>query len=315
MDEDTLWKEQKHAQWNTPDAVMQDLVRRAVGSTIGTRARIVGGENNEVWSITTAAGDDLIMRISRTETFAAERWATEQAYGLGVPAPEVLLVDDDVAVQDTRLAIWLHRTIHGQPLYTIQDEQVARRLTTDLGELLARIHTIPTSGNGRLDSSGRGQDDNFSTYLSWGDDAARANGISQADVDLALRLLEAHRNVWSVPPRLLHGDWLPEHIIVRDDTVVGIIDFGNARSGDPAYDLAYWQFFWDAERYPDSCVLDGYRRVADVGGAFELRFALCRLGYSMRALPFYAEGERSFPAQHSAQRFVEALAWLRANAL
>ena len=38
---------------------------------------------------------------------------------------------------------------------------------------------------------------------------------------------------------LCHADLLPEHVLVRDGAVVGIIDWGDARATDPAIDLAW----------------------------------------------------------------------------
>jgi aminoglycoside phosphotransferase (APT) family kinase protein len=320
VDDEILWKEQLHAQWTTPDDVINHLVRRVSGSDIGARSRIIGGEGNEVWSITTQSGDDLILRVSRSATFAAEQWATEQARRMGVPVPEILLVDDAVLIGDTgdiQVATWIHRTIHGQPLGTLQDKQATRRLTADAGEILSLIHAVSTNGSGPIDAQGRGQlngSSGFSAYLAWDDraaDAALVSGISRADVDQAAQLLETYQHMWATPPHLLHGDWLPEHVLVQDDAVVGIIDFGNTRSGDPAYDIAYWQFFWDADLYPTSVLLDGYRRAGGTGQLFDLRAHLCRLGLSMRAVAYYTETGRTFPAQHAAQRFAEALAGLR----
>ena len=317
MDEETLWKEQLHAQWTTPDEVIGDLVLRASGSVIAARSRIIGGEGNEVWSITSKADDKLIVRISHWTTFAAEQWATEQACGAGVPVPEILLIDNDVAVGDRHLAIWIHRRIEGQALDTLQDQQALRRLTADAGELLARIHSVETVGYGPLDGQGRGLLGGFSEVLTWDDrtsDAALVNGVSKAEIDRAAGFLESHQHLWATPPRLLHGDWLAEHVIVRDNRVVGIIDFGNTRSGDPAYDLAYWQFFWDTERYPLASLLDGYQRAGDAGRLLDVRLNLSRLGLSMRALGYYTQHSRDVPAQHSARRFKEALTWLRDNA-
>jgi aminoglycoside phosphotransferase (APT) family kinase protein len=314
LDDETRWKEELHAKWTTPDEVINHLVRSASGSTVGTQSRIIGGEGNEVWAITTRSGDDLILRVSRSTTFAAELWATEQARRMGVPVPEVLLVEDAVPTDDMQVAIWIHRTIHGQPLDTLREEQTTRRLTADAGELLALIHTVSTSGYGPIDAQGRGQLNGFSAYLSWDDraaDAALANGISRTDVDEAAQLLETYQHVWATPPHLLHGDWLPEHILIQDGTVAGIIDFGNTRSGDPAYDIAYWQFFWDTDLYSSSALLEGYRRAGDSGELLDLRAHLCRLGLSMRAISYYTETGRTFPAQHSAQRFTEALMGLR----
>jgi aminoglycoside phosphotransferase (APT) family kinase protein len=315
VDEETRWKEQLHAGWVTPQEVIDALVQRASGSAVARRSRIIGGEGNEVWAIATRSGDDLILRVSRSANFAAERWGTEQARRAGVPAPEVLLVDDAVSIGDTQVAAWVHRAIDGQPLYTVEDERTARRLTAEAGELLARIHGVSTGATGPIDVEGRHYFVGFSEYVAWGDraaDAALANGISRADLDDAARLLEAHRHLWADPPRLLHGDWLPEHVLVKGDRVVGIIDFGNTRGGDPAYDIAYWQFFWDSERFPTSALLEGYHRTADPGPHLDVRVHLCRLSLSMRAMFYYTATGRSFPAQHAASRFIEALAGLRA---
>jgi aminoglycoside phosphotransferase (APT) family kinase protein len=317
MDEETLWKEQLHAQWTTPDEVIGGLVLRASGSGIAARSQIIGGEGNEVWSITSKAGDKLIIRISHWTTFAAEQWATEQARGAGVPAPEILLVDNNITVGDRHLAVWIHRRIEGQALDTLQDQQTLRRLTADAGELLARIHSVQTVGYGPLDGQGRGLLGGFSDVLLWDDragDAALVHGVSRAEIDRAASYIESYQHLWATPARLLHGDWLAEHVIVRDDRVAGIIDFGNTRSGDAAYDLAYWQFFWDTEQYPLASLLDGYRRVGDAGLSLDVRLNLCRLGLSMRALGYYTQHGRDVPAQHSARRFKEALLWLGNNA-
>jgi aminoglycoside phosphotransferase (APT) family kinase protein len=317
MNDETRWKEQLHAQWTTPPDVINNLVLRASGSGVAARSRIVGGEGNAVWSITTRAGDNLIVRISHWTSFGAEQWASEQARRAGVPAPEILLVDNHVAVGDTQVAVWIHRKIQGQPLHAVENKQTIRQLTEEAGERLARIHSVHTTGYGPMDEYGRGLLIGFTEVLMWDDraaDAALVNGISRADIEQAAQLLDVHQQIWAHPPRLLHGDWLIEHVIVRADRVVGIIDFGNARSGDPAYDLAYWQFFWDTENYPLACLLDGYRRAGDVGRLLDLRLNLCRLGLSMRAIAYYTQNKRNFPAQHSARRFIEALTWLRDNA-
>ncbi len=44
------------------------------------------------------------------------------------------------------------------------------------------------------------------------------------------------------PTTLIHGDLGPHHVLVREDRVVGVIDWSDARVGDPAIDLA-WALF------------------------------------------------------------------------
>ncbi len=54
---------------------------------------------------------------------------------------------------------------------------------------------------------------------------------------------------WPGPPRGLHGDLQPGNVLVRDGALVGVVDFGDVTSGDPAYDLAVaWALFSPAGR-------------------------------------------------------------------
>lgn len=51
------------------------------------------------------------------------------------------------------------------------------------------------------------------------------------------------------PPVWLHGDLHPGNVIVRDQTIASVIDFGDLTSGDPATDIgAAWMFFESADR-------------------------------------------------------------------
>ena len=54
---------------------------------------------------------------------------------------------------------------------------------------------------------------------------------------------------WPGPPLWLHGDLHPGNLLVRDGALVGVVDFGDVTSGDPAYDLAVsWALFSAAGR-------------------------------------------------------------------
>ncbi len=61
-----------------------------------------------------------------------------------------------------------------------------------------------------------------------GDLRARAEGLF-AEVDMLV----------GFEPVLLHADLAPEHLLVRDGRLVGVIDWGDARVGDPALDYAW----------------------------------------------------------------------------
>jgi aminoglycoside phosphotransferase (APT) family kinase protein len=55
----------------------------------------------------------------------------------------------------------------------------------------------------------------------------------------AKRLFAETETLLDFEPVLLHADLGPEHLLVRDGRLVGVIDWGDARVGDPALDYAW----------------------------------------------------------------------------
>jgi aminoglycoside phosphotransferase (APT) family kinase protein len=55
----------------------------------------------------------------------------------------------------------------------------------------------------------------------------------------AKKLFAEAETLLDFKPVLLHADLGPEHLLVRDGRLVGVIDWGDARVGDPALDYAW----------------------------------------------------------------------------
>ena len=56
-------------------------------------------------------------------------------------------------------------------------------------------------------------------------------------------------SVWVGPPRWFHGDIAQGNLLVRNGSLVGVIDFGTSGVGDPACDLVIaWTFFRGSSR-------------------------------------------------------------------
>ena len=55
----------------------------------------------------------------------------------------------------------------------------------------------------------------------------------------AKRLFGDAETLLAFKPALLHGDLGPEHLLVRDGRLAGVIDWGDARLGDPALDYSW----------------------------------------------------------------------------
>ena len=77
----------------SPAEVVEAAVVAATGSAAATTERLLHGESNEVYDVSTEDGQRVVVRLSprRPSLFPAERWAIEQSAAAGVPAPDVLL--------------------------------------------------------------------------------------------------------------------------------------------------------------------------------------------------------------------------------
>src|SRR3989344_5298972 len=94
LTEHESFSQKKNEGWNTPVEIFQSQVEDATGSSIVEKTRIVNGETNEVYAVTTESGKEVIVRIHHGESnrFKKERWALEECSKIPVPTPKMLSV-------------------------------------------------------------------------------------------------------------------------------------------------------------------------------------------------------------------------------
>lgn len=175
-------------------------------------------------------------RTARLRLKAAEQLAAPLREH-GVPVPSVLVS----ALEDT--PPWaVFEALPGEPGYVAADHDLSRSnflsIARDMGRLLR--------GFSELDP------DAFDLPRLWTDVA----GLSEA-AELWLGPMEPHlsqrdaravREVIGGMPGLLsgrpavvcHGDFGPQNILVEGERISGLLDFEDARIGDPLLDVAWW---------------------------------------------------------------------------
>ena len=106
---------------------------------------------------------------------------------------------------------------------------------------LAALHRIePGPEVERFDH----REDDWISFMRWwlADEAAQVNEAGMLDRDTTEALHRRADQVlatMAVPPRrLLHGDCQPDHVLLDGDHVSAFVDWGDASSGDPRWDLA-----------------------------------------------------------------------------
>ncbi len=166
---------------------------------------------------------------------------------LEVPVP-VVLEEDPLRVR--------HRLISGK---TAEEQALTADDGRQMGEFLRALHDMPVN-----------------IYVESGiPDRVAARSELLATLDKMLhRVLpltpeELHdpgrellrRIALGTPATLIHGDLGPHHVLVRDDRLVAVIDWTDARVGDPAVDLA-WALFATPEPFATAATA-AYRATDD----------------------------------------------------
>jgi aminoglycoside phosphotransferase (APT) family kinase protein len=150
----------------------------------------------------------------------------ELARRLPAPIPQFELVDLD---KDGFVG---YRKLAGEPL---AHGTSSAPLGARVGEFLAALHAFPVDRARALTGRDSAAEkhatvERFRTaVLPYLDESERPRGEALLDAALAQPF----------EPVLVHGDLGPEHVLHRGDELTGVIDWSDARVGDPAIDFAW----------------------------------------------------------------------------
>ena len=213
-----------------------------------------------------------------------EAWAYQRVRELGAPAPRVLATD--LGRENYPRNFIIIEKVPGVPLSRVErGTEERRRLVREAGWAIRAVHEIGIPGFGVLKESTylrnaqvQGEYDTWEAYLSNVLESAiaalRSSGaIDHARVDPINRVLAGHVDFYDLGPvgHLLHGSFDPAHVLVDDARVAGIVDFGERRSGDPAWDVGGFLMENIAETRD---LLDGYEPDKRRAEAFEVTIPL-----------------------------------------
>lgn len=203
------------------------------------------GWDYELWEV----NGDLLFRFPLRPACAAPlqieaRLLPALAEALSTPVPNPLYVSDGCAAFP--LPFFGYRKLDGAPLEQAALSDDARQaVARQLGRFLTELHGFPPERAAALGVPAY-------TTMTWRDQYRRfRNEVRQKVLPLLTRdeakavesfwqeFLEDDRN-FRFRPVLIHGDLDDAHVLVDVERVhiTGIIDFGDARVGDPALDFA-----------------------------------------------------------------------------
>lgn len=259
------------------DDLTADQVTRFVAETLGTRvlgvpSRTHRGFGNASWRVVTEGGAVLV-KISRahlpSDKIASAAEAQRLAVAAGVPTPQLLHLDLACAClggHPVRVQTWIEGRHRNEVL---TDDVSRRRFHAELGEILARLHTV--AGDGFSSRVGQPGLDSWQAYVE------RRRGQIEARVDrngglpgvehrklLAMAGRVAAEVSPLVSPRLVHRDLYEDNLLAEAEAEAGggvaaVLDLDIAEVWDPLADAVRLRWlvlppygpvaanaFWDA---------------------------------------------------------------------
>jgi aminoglycoside phosphotransferase (APT) family kinase protein len=274
------------------------LVRRLVDralpecALLPLRRLAASGSSNALFRL----GDELLVRLPRQPGGSAtiekeSRWLPEIGSLLPVAVPEIVVLGEPGFGFPERWSVvrWIDGQTPTVPQPGSSDVATRRGVALDLAAVVNALHQIQVPPPALLDPRLRWY---RGTPLATQDVDTRHAVQACRDIpDLDLDL-DAAADVWedamTLPgitevtiPRWYHGDLLAENLLVTDDHLTAVLDFGCLAVGDPTVDLIVaWEILDGASR-------ELFRRSVGVDDATWFRGRAWALSLALRTFPYY----------------------------
>lgn len=299
---------EKHSTFNTPTEVVAAAIQKASHSNPVQSEKIIAGEINEVYSVKTENGNEVIVRISHRDKprFETEKFALDRAREVGVPTPRVLLIDQNICVEEKLPGEQLNK------VFSKGRDEKSKNLVMKAGSFLSKIHSVEVDWFGGIDENGRG------TFASWEeyilDDTKKEvlfekislkHQLDPIHIKKAFEILKSGTYIYSgIKSRLLHGDFSPKHILVKNGEIAGVLDMEDCKGGDIARDFAWWEYF-HGENFPIEWLMEGYGSPEVLTPEFRTRINLCRLQIGITLLYWYDHTQNQHGIDYVKEKLVE----------
>ncbi|MGI8794568.1 MAG: phosphotransferase [Acidimicrobiales bacterium] len=230
------------------DHLVRDAVAAAGLGKVRTLVPAGAGERNEVVIVESDGGPVVVRLLVDDTRLAMETALLAIAAHAGVPVAEVLWS------AETPRPVMIQRRLPGRRL---GDTAPSEGLCASAADVLRRIHAIPIEeGFGNLQANLQGQTAMLSEWfvdvVAAEVEAALASPIATIAPDDArlletsvARLANARSLLDRQPTGLAHGDFHAYNLLADGNRITGVLDWEAAKSGPPALDFGWWDWFTD----------------------------------------------------------------------
>lgn len=198
-------------------------------------------------------GDEMLIRLPSAEIYAAkvaieQKWLPQLAPHLSLKIPQPVALGKPTT--DYPYPWSIYRWIEGDSANNLMiDDLTLQKIASQLAAFLNELHKVDIT-----DSPMPGAHNFFrGAHPKFYDSEARS-AIKKLenfiDFGAAISLWEKSLNSeWKKNPIWIHGDLSSGNILIKNDQLTAVIDFGGMAIGDPACDLVIaWTFFKNKSR-------------------------------------------------------------------
>jgi Ser/Thr protein kinase RdoA (MazF antagonist) len=214
--------------------------------------------------------------------FFVEQWITGELAKRQIPHVDIDAIDISRSVVPFDFEIM--EEARGRSLFDIghEDEDILPYIKK-LGTFIAHVHEIKTKGYGSFDifkilnSQPIGIHPTWQSYLKLNLDkhleyTIMTGILTVAESDAVKDALKILEHIPCDTPSLLHGDIANHNAFTDGKVITSLIDWEDAISGDPIFDIAYYATGCYGHDAWASAFLEGYISVAKLPEDYEKRF-------------------------------------------
>jgi aminoglycoside phosphotransferase (APT) family kinase protein len=233
-----------------PFDITPDLARKIIAEQFPEYAHlpVVSVEKQGHDNRTYRLGDDMLIRMPTAKEYALKVSKEQELLPILAPYLNISIpvpIKMGVPSKDYPYQFSIYKWLEGTSINLLSlDNKAMERLAFDLAKFLKDLQNITDVNGPKPGQHNWWRGDHISVY----DQGARRQIAELADVidsDKAMNLWErACATKWNKPPIWIHGDLAIGNMLIKDDKLSAIIDFGGMAVGDPACDLVIaWTYF------------------------------------------------------------------------
>jgi Ser/Thr protein kinase RdoA (MazF antagonist) len=242
------------AAYKTSRQDLGSIIRTVMNDDIAELPPVKQGYGNEVHSVKTKSGQEVIVRIQQQGVtgFEQEAWAMSHARSLGVDVPEVYDVRQ-FEIAGKSHDVMVMQKVNGNPLSEMPKLETSqlRHVCKQLGLMLETLQGSTVSGFGFLKENHQWEFDSQQKFVEATLEYRESDipylvkaGLSEKEVSQLLGIVSEMKSQNNQKPILCHGDIGFEHLFVNDNLeLVSLIDWGMCQGGSYALDVAVFLMY------------------------------------------------------------------------